>query len=915
MRKKKVLLLVAGFVGCCLIGAYFAIPPVLENLLKQSLTEHESNSVQSVQVSWTGPQRIYGLHVESKHGSADVDIEILSGLFGIVTGDHYSVLVHGDAVLHTTAIDEIAAPQNGSVAVAEENGKHDTAVFTFPAISVDVQLDTLTVQGDEPLVYSNLLASVIIKPGSVFSFQIQAVTDTDGAIVCSGDAPDLLTEQGEINCDASASVGIAIKNAAIPTIHGQGGWSVVDLAGEISSAKLRESIVVSMVGRFAQYDVSKGYAAIKTQFHLGQDFSNAFSLSDNQLVGTIDVQDVPTSILAPLVTRYGIDTTRDLGETMEIHVSRTAEDASLQFSFTSEQVNATGTIQPDENYIENVTLTANLQDEFVRHISDGELQGTANVSAFLSHLVLSGQSTNGKNECEGNVIVKGALVHVPTNTDITFLQTDFFADIRTRKLSTSGLSILNERNVTFASSLVSTTKNKLHGVEDLLRTITNQLPNGNGVFAFEHAPISILQQYLPEDQREYAVILGDDFSVNTTLSQSTAQIEIGSDTTQLQGVFLLEGKEITGAKDIEIYSVLTPAVASELFGATIVNESIFRSTISSLQWDGSSTFTATYDIDTKSTFVNGSTTRVAEGERAGQLDAHLAVTGIDMPLVDAVLQYDNILADSLGSPLAVEIIASDITGNLVVRGSGNSPKSAFETTLGFFDGNVFTIPETTTLGSLHLSPELTQHLLKDLGPVLSDIRTVNHPIEITITNANTNLQGDISSLNANIFINIGEVELDSGAATLKLLPMFNTQHIALIPAFFDPIYIEIRDGIAQYKKFNLTLVDKFSIPYSGSVNLVKRTLDIKTAIPLTGLGYSIKELRGLTDDIDVPILITGSIDNPKTQVDPSFDLGKILQNAAVSALGDAIGGVLQGGNENREAPNPLDLLEDLLGGN
>ena len=186
--------------------------------------------------------------------------------------------------------------------------------------------------------------------------------------------------------------------------------------------------------------------------------------------------------------------------------------------------------------------------------------------------------------------------------------------------------------------------------------------------------------------------------------------------------------------------------------------------------------------------------------------------------------------------------------------------------------------------------------------MLSDIRSVNHPIEISITNASTNLQGNISSLNANILVNIGDVELDSGAATLKLLPMFNTQHVELIPAFFEPIYIEIRDGIAQYKKFNLTLVDKFSIPYSGSVNLVKRTLNLKTAIPLTGLGYSIKELRGLTDDIDVPILITGSIDKPKTQVDPSFDLGKILQNAAVSALGDAIGGVLQGGNEIEKRP-------------
>ena len=39
----------------------------------------------------------------------------------------------------------------------------------------------------------------------------------------------------------------------------------------------------------------------------------------------------------------------------------------------------------------------------------------------------------------------------------------------------------------------------------------------------------------------------------------------------------------------------------------------------------------------------------------------------------------------------------------------------------------------------------------------------------------TTLDGDISALNADVYIDIGEVELDSGSVTMKLLPMFNTK--------------------------------------------------------------------------------------------------------------------------------------------
>jgi hypothetical protein len=64
----------------------------------------------------------------------------------------------------------------------------------------------------------------------------------------------------------------------------------------------------------------------------------------------------------------------------------------------------------------------------------------------------------------------------------------------------------------------------------------------------------------------------------------------------------------------------------------------------------------------------------------------------------------------------------------------------------------------------------------------------------------------------------------------------------------------------------------------------------------------------------VPVLIKGTIDSPITKVDPTFDLGALLQEVALSALSEAIGDAISE-RDGETAPNPLDLLDDLFGGN
>jgi len=189
---------------------------------------------------------------------------------------------------------------------------------------------------------------------------------------------------------------------------------------------------------------------------------------------------------------------------------------------------------------------------------------------------------------------------------------------------------------------------------------------------------------------------------------------------------------------------------------------------------------------------------------------------------------------------------------------------------------------------------------------------MDHPIRMTISNATASLDGDLSKLNADIRIDIGAVELDSGSITMQLLPSFKSSHVITVPAFFEPIQIEIRNGIVKYKEFRLTIDNKYAIPHSGTINLITRKLDLKTSISLTGLGYSIKELRNLETDIDVPLITTGTIEEHVTMVDPEFDLSRVLESVAVELIGDAIDDALGIGTD--DDIDPLKFIEDLLGG-
>src|SRR4029453_3578863 len=121
--------------------------------------------------------------------------------------------------------------------------------------------------------------------------------------------------------------------------------------------------------------------------------------------------------------------------------------------------------------------------------------------------------------------------------------------------------------------------------------------------------------------------------------------------------------------------------------------------------------------------------------------------------------------------------------------------------------------------------------------------------------------------------------LDSGSTTLSVLGFFNeTQGRESIPGEIEPISAKIRNGIVKYDKFEVH-IDQYTMSYSGEINLVKRTVDLHTEVPLAALGDVFPELAGYADKINVPLVTRGKFGDLETKIDPKFDIGKAALDA------------------------------------
>jgi hypothetical protein len=154
-------------------------------------------------------------------------------------------------------------------------------------------------------------------------------------------------------------------------------------------------------------------------------------------------------------------------------------------------------------------------------------------------------------------------------------------------------------------------------------------------------------------------------------------------------------------------------------------------------------------------------------------------------------------------------------------------------------------------------------------------------------------------LNGDATLELGVVRFDTAGALSKLLKKGGGRQSGTAGRRLDPLKVAMRQGVVSYERYRIPL-GEFTVETRGTVDLVQRTVDVVTYVPLGALSEEIagafnngRFLGGtaLEAATMVPIRTRGPMDGPTTSPDVKLffeEAGKSLLSP--EGLKDLFGG-------------------------
>lgn len=263
--------------------------------------------------------------------------------------------------------------------------------------------------------------------------------------------------------------------------------------------------------------------------------------------------------------------------------------------------------------------------------------------------------------------------------------------------------------------------------------------------------------------------------------------------------------------------------------------------------------------------------RLVDAERRivfekGALDADIRINRFPTWLVDAYSGRNSLLVDALGPTVSADIRTrglSATTGRINASLDAANGSTA-RTALAVGEKRYILQRDQPTTASLEWTESLRKRLLYQIHTIFADIRTVEKPIQITVTQASVPSDNDLSKLNADITISVGAVEFESGSQFLKILQYVNTRRRNTIPGHVGDLVVQIRNGVLAYENFVVSIGgeqgDRQRLVFAGNVDLGKKFVNaIVAAYPVADIRNSIEGLRFVPDGVSVGIKFSGPL--------------------------------------------------------
>lgn len=220
-------------------------------------------------------------------------------------------------------------------------------------------------------------------------------------------------------------------------------------------------------------------------------------------------------------------------------------------------------------------------------------------------------------------------------------------------------------------------------------------------------------------------------------------------------------------------------------------------------------------------------------------------------------------------------ITPDANDSSVIVSKLNSPYAELSMPQGILKEKIFSISGSEPVtGTLVVSKSLSDEILSVLHPIFSDISNTKNPISLSVAPLMYPLDGEMSKLNGEVDLEVGEVTLQSTDAGSQILSLLEKNTTSSLQANIKPLKVKATNGLIEYSNFVIQIGKlsdgsyKQKLIFNGKVNLA--------ANPPTVIGisatYPVKNLVGVFSELQkIPPAVLDTLRPTVTYYGPLYD--------------------------------------------
>ncbi len=281
---------------------------------------------------------------------------------------------------------------------------------------------------------------------------------------------------------------------------------------------------------------------------------------------------------------------------------------------------------------------------------------------------------------------------------------------------------------------------------------------------------------------------------------------------------------------------------------------------------------------------------------------------IPTPIIDALARSGTMYAAVLGPTTTLDLSAQNLSQNSGTLRAAVRSDNTDAAAQGSISNGVFTASAPVKAKLTRITPEASKQFLSKLMPLIENVEKTaeDRPAALDAENLTLPVDGDMTKLNGIVKVDLGTVRFGTSSFLGRVLDVAKVRSKGTAGQRIEPFVMNINRGVAKYDRFKLPL-GEFTIETQGTIDLVTRRMDSMVYVPFFAVS---KELASVINNdltakiaqvpiIDnltmIPIRVSGSLDNPKTEFAADKFIEENLQGALEKGLEKGIKDALDKG--------------------